>query len=344
MPLKLWAAPLAIDLGTANTRVWARNGKAPIREASAVAYARNGRPVAVGREAWELAQRQAEGVRVVRPIRRGQVAEFAPAVAMLRQFVRRALERRPVFSPQAVVAVPAEISEVGRRAVRDALRAAGVSRVFAIPKSLAACLGSGLPAEAPDSRLVIDMGAGITEVGVVSMGMLTAARSIPLGGADLDEAIRKFLWRNLGLALSQAEAEQIKLHVASVDPAQAGNSLDLSSLLPPGRTTSIESADIAGVLAEALEPLADEIAWTIEQLGAKQRQEVQANGAVLCGGTALLRGLADLLSSRLALRVFVAEDPLSATILGLGAVASELAAAPAAARQLERIALPGFQP
>jgi len=263
---------------------------------------------------------------------------------MLRAFIRRALDRRPLFSPHAVVAVPAELSGVGQRAVRDALRAAGASRVYAIPKSLAASLGAGLPVDGPESRLVIDLGYSGAEVGVVSMGMLTAARSIAYGGRDLDEALRRFLWRAAGLSISSAEAEQLKLRIGAVDPAQVSNNIDLSALAAPGVNVRVHPGELATVLAEALEPLLDEIQWTIEQLGAQQREEIRSNGGILCGGGALLRGVAELFSRRLGLPMVPADDPLSATILGLGAVASELSAAPAAARRLERIVLPGFQP
>ena len=212
--MQLFGSALAIDLGTANTRLWARDRTPMIREASAVAYMRGrSRVVAVGSEAREMARRQAENVDVVEPIARGTVASFSATVTMLRAFLRRAMPTRPIFSPTALVSAPAETTGVEYRALRDVLRAAGISRVYSVPKSLAACIGAGLPLEHPDSVLVIDMGAGVTEVAVVAMGMATASSSVCMGGNDIDEALRRYLWRTAGVRLSRASAEDIKLRL-----------------------------------------------------------------------------------------------------------------------------------
>lgn len=325
MLLQVWGNALAIDLGTATTRVWSRNGHAMVREASAVAYShRRPRVVAVGWKARDLAQREASNVDVVEPIRRGSVAEFNAAVAMLRAFVSQALERRPLLSPTAIVSAPAEATGVEYRALRDAVRAAGLSRVHVIAKSLAASVGAGLPMDHSQSVLVLDLGAGLTEIGVVSSGMLTVARSLPWGGVDLDEALRRYLRRAAGIQISRAAAEDIKLRVGTVDPAQAKDSIDLSGMITPGVQAKVTAPDLAVALAESLEPVIEEVRWVIEQLAPRQRAEVEHNGAVLSGGGALLKGLPELLSAHLDIRMTVAEDPLSATILGLSAIASDM--------------------
>ena len=205
---------------------------------------------------------------------------------------------------------------MGQRVVRDALRAAGASRVYAVPKSLAASMGAGLPMNGAESRLVIDLGAGITEIGVVSMGMLTAARSIAYGGRDLDEALRRFLWRAAGVSISSAEAEQLKLRIGAVDPAQASNSIDLSALAAPAVDVKIQAAELAAVLAEAVEPLIDQIQWAIEQLGAQQREEIRRNGGVLCGGGALLRGIDKLLTKELGVPAYPVDNPTTCVVEG----------------------------
>lgn len=325
MLLQVWGNALAIDLGTANTRVWARDGRGMVREASSVAYLpRRGRVMAVGAKARDLAQRQARSAEVVEPIKRGAVAEFNASVALLRAFVSQALDRRPILSPAAVVSAPAESTGVEYRALRDAIRAAGISRIHAVAKSLAAGVGGGVPVDHAQSILVVDLGAGITEISVMSSGMLSLARSLPFGGVDLDEALRRCLRRHAGVQVSRAAAEDIKLRIGSVDPALAKDTLDLSGMVPSGVEAKIAGSDLAAVLAEAFEPIVEEVQWVIEQVAPKEWAEIEPNGVLLCGGGALLRGLPELFASRLGIRATVAEDPLGATVLGLSAIARDM--------------------
>ncbi|MCD6351453.1 MAG: rod shape-determining protein, partial [Armatimonadetes bacterium] len=239
-------------------------------------------------------------------------------------FVNQALERRPLLSPAAVVAAPAETTGVQYRALRDAVRSAGISRIHVVAKSLAACVGSGVPVDHAPSTLVLDLGAGVTEIAVISAGMVTLARSLPYGGIDLDEALRRYLRRRAGIQLTRAAAEDIKLRVGTLDPAQVKQDLNLLDVLPPGADTSISPGDLATVLAEAVEPIVEEVRWILEQLSPREWGDIETGGAMLCGGGALLRGFAQLLSTQLGLRVAVAEDPLGATVLGLSAIAGDV--------------------
>jgi rod shape-determining protein MreB len=279
--------------------------------------------MAVGSKARELAQRQVHNAEVIEPIKRGAVAEFGVTVTMLRAFVSQAMERRPLLSPAAIVSAPAETTAVQHRALRDAVRAAGLSRVHVVAKSLAAAVGAGVPVEQAQSVLTIDLGAGVTEIGVASGGMLTMARSLPYGGIDLDERLCRHLRRYAGIQISRAAAEDIKLQVSAVDPTLARNSLNLSGMMPPGVEFKMAASDLAVFLAEAVEPIVEEVRWVIEQLAPKQRAEIEESGAVLTGGGACLRGLPELISTQLGIRVRVADDPLAATILGLASIAKE---------------------
>lgn len=345
MAFRVFGNALAIDLGTANTRVWARDGQPVVRQASAMAYMRGrSRHVSVGAEARELAQREAQNLEVVEPVRRGAIADFGAAVAMLRMYLRKAMPNRPLLSPGAVVSAPAETTSVAYRALRDAVRSAGLSRIYPVPKSLAAAVGSGMSLDHPESVLVVDLGAGITEISVVGMGMVTATRSMLFGGQDLDEALRRYLWRSAGLRLTRASAEDVKTRVGAVDPGLTSNSMDLSALAPPGMEARVHTGEMAGVLAEAFDPLVDEVQWVLEQLAPRQREEVQGNGGLLTGGGALLKGLPELMSSRLGIKVVVAEDPLSATILGLGAIAADIKNMGLDEGRLMRMGLPGWRP
>lgn len=342
--MQLFGSALALDLGTANTRLWARDQAPMVREASAVAYLRaRSRVVAVGSEAREMARRQAENVDVVDPIARGTVASYSATVTMMRTFLRRAMPSRPVFSPTALVSAPAETTGVEYRALRDVLRAAGISRVYSVPKSLAACIGAGLPLDHPESVLVIDLGAGVSEIAVVALGMASVTSSMALGGLDIDEAIRRYLWRALGLRLSRASAEDVKLRVGSADPATTDETLDLSALAAPGADLKVSGRELAGVIQDRLEPLVDEVQWLLGQLTPKQQSEIQAKGGVLTGGGALLRGLPEMLSARLGIKVVAAEDPLSATVLGLSALVSDIQNRAFDEARLLRMGVQGFR-
>jgi rod shape-determining protein MreB len=325
-----WAEEIAIDLGTANTHVYVKAAGVLVRESTAVAYqeARR-RPVCFGTDAKRLLERQVPGVEVVRPVRRGVIASFDAAVELVRHFLRQALGRRFLFSPTVVAAVPLQASSVERRALTTCLRSAGSGHTIIVPKVLAAAVGARVPAAGVDSQVVVDVGAGATDIGVISMGTVTSGTTLRYGGDDIDEALIRAIKRSQNVRVDQPSAEEVKIRVGSVHP-DLGQ--DIVKVTPP-TTNGNGSEPLAIVLQGAPElllkavlPIINEIGWIIDELPPRQRAEVEQSGVVLTGGCALLRGFPDLVTHRLGVPATVAKDPLSCTILGLESILGDLRA------------------
>jgi len=332
LPRIPWADEIAVDLGTWQTHICVRGHGVVLREPSLVAYAAGQRrPVAFGTEARKMLQRGVEGITVVQPIKGGAVAEFDAAVAMLRHFLQQATGRRLIFSPDVLTSVPTGATSVHKRAKHDALRNAGCGRINVVETPLAVSLGTGIGLNAGQACLVVDIGAGVTDVGVFCEGMATYATSITFGGDDLDEAIVRTVKRGQGLVVNHATAEALKLQVGTLDlhsvgvSVQGGNNTGVgaNSLSGP---LEVDPSGIPEVLSRGLMPLVGELRWILEELPAQQRAEMEAEGIVLSGGCALLDGIVPFLAGHLELPVATATDPMSCTILGLETILEDVGA------------------
>lgn len=325
MRLFPWKEQLAIDLGTSHVHICVKGGGVVVREPTVIAFsAGRRRAVAYGTEAKQMLDREVSEVEVVRPVQGGVVADFDAAVALLRHLVHKALGHRPLVAPAVVAAEPTRVTQVERRALVTALRAAGAGQVLPVPKSLAAAVGAGIALDDTHSRLIVDMGAGATDVGVVSMGMAAAGASIHFGGDDLDEAIVRAFRRRHGAQIGPARAEEIKALAGAVAPEPAGEPLVLEELTPGNGPDDTRLDGVPLLLAQAMRPVSAEIQWVLETLPDKQQEEIANSDGVLTGGCALLRGLDRLLSRELALSIRTATDPGSCTILGLEAMMNDL--------------------
>lgn len=322
-----WAEELAIDVGTACLHISVKHGGVVVREPSLVAYGESRRrPLAFGLEARRMLERAVEGVRVVQPIRNGVVADFDAAVALLRHFIHRALGRRPMLNPIIVTACPTAASPVEQRVLQDAIRLAGGGRILMVQKALAAAIGAGLPLDNIETRLLVDIGAGATDIGAVSMGLLSAGASPALAGDTLDHYLVRHVKRTQGIRVSATTAEEMKIQVGTVDPLLQGNNNGFSTSSDELQAYDVKLDEIPAVVADALAPIYDEIAWLIEQLPPKARAEIGANGITLTGGTALLKGLPEHMAGWLGVPVEVATDPMSCTILGLQSIVNDMGA------------------
>ncbi len=332
MPILPWTEQLAVDIGSAWVHIAAKGEGVVLREPSFVAFEdRRHKPVAVGTEAHQFWARGVAEVEVVRPVRSGVVADFDAAVAMLRQFIRRALGHRPLLSPLVVTAMPAGGTQVEERALRDALTAAGAGQIVTVQRLLAVGLGSGLPFHSEDSHLLVDIGAGCTDAGVFHNGLVTSIRSFRFGGDDLDEMIIRAVKSERGIRIAYPAAQHLKHEAGSVHSALHNGPVHIDDVVMVEDDQYVESYEIEveqipQILAKALVPLIDELNWLIEELPRAQKQQVAGGGIVLSGGTALLHGLDQLLGSALHLPCTVATDPISCTILGLEAVLSDIEA------------------
>lgn len=327
-----WVAEIAVDVGTANVHVAVKDGGVIVREPALVAYRLSGdTPVAFGTEARQMLEQGVGEVRVVRPMQGGVVADLNAAAAMLRHYVHRTLGRRPLFSPLVLTTYPTAATRVSRRALVQALRAAGAGRVITVQKSLAAAIGAGVAVDAVNSAMIIDIGAGTTDAAAISMGMISDGISVPLGGQSLDDALVRGIKRQQGIKLPQHAAEEIKLHVGSVDrslataaPAGAANMGSFSDQADDIKAFGVQLGEVPDILHDASLPIAEELSWMIEQLPAKVRTQLATTGALMTGGTALLRGLPTLLANRTGVPMAVATDPMACTMLGLQAILNNL--------------------
>lgn len=319
-----WSEEIAIDLGSANTLVSVKGAGVVVREPTVIAFDASGRrPVAIGLEAKRMLERDVSGVRVCRPVRGGVVADFDAAVTLLRALVSQALGKRPLISPMVTTSHPNSSTTVEQRALVQVVRAAGGGEVLTVQRALATALGAGMPVDGDVSRMVIDMGAGVTNVGVIAMGMTTAGVSVRHGGDDLDEMIRRAVRRAQGIRISPASAEQVKLRVGTLLEHEEHESMRVDGVAADGEKDMSLDIPLTGVpelLMRGLARAMSEIMWLLEDLPPQAQTEIAANGAILTGGGALLGGVDAYLAERLGIPVAVATDPMSCTILGLESI------------------------
>ncbi len=323
-----WNVDLGVDVGSSSTRIYQRGVGIILSEPTAVAFSPDGHELlAVGMEAKLMADQGTEEARVVLPVRFGVIADHLAAAQMIREMIRRALGRRNLFMPRIVAAVTTAATPVERTALRSAIQSAGARGLRLVDRTLAAAIGGGAAAPTDHSaRLIVSIGGGITEFGVVSQGRLVWGRNLRFGGRDLDEAIRKMMRNRYGLALAPATAEQMKLQVGAVLPNLARSRVLLGGGEVYGelfRNLQITLDGIPDLLARSLAPLINEIHWAIADAPAEQRAEIKSNGVLLLGGTALLQGIPQLMRERLGVPVVRAREPAHAVALGLGAVLQE---------------------
>lgn len=322
-----WKTKLAIDLGTASCHISVQDAGLVVREPTVIAFdGDRRRPIAHGGEAKQMLDREVSDVEVVRPLEGGVVADFDAAVALLRHLIHQALGHRPLLAPTVVTGEPTRATQVERRALVNVLRSAGAGEVITVPRALAAAIGAGLPMDQPECRLVVDMGAGSTDIGVVSMGMIAAGEAIHYGGDDLDEAIRRYVWRRWRVQIGAPRAEDIKIMAGALRPELVNEQVRLADVAgdEANGDGSQKLDGIADLMRGGLKPAAAEVLWVLEGLPERQMDEITQVDAVLTGGCALLRGVTELLGAELALNFSVAPDPMSCTILGLEAILNDL--------------------
>jgi len=328
MRLPSWKHQLAIDVGTATVHISVKGGGVVVREPAVIAFSgHRRRAVAYGAEAKQMLDREVSEVEVVRPMQGGVVADFDAAVALLRHLIHQALAHRPLFAPTVITGEPTCGTQVERRALVTALRAAGAGEVIVIPRALAAAVGAGMPMDQADCRLIIDMGAGATDIGVLSAGMIIAGASLHFGGDDLDEAIVRFVKRRYQQRIGMATAEDIKVIAGATPGDLAPDQLRVDD--PSGVSNGAGGVRLAGIpelMAASLRPVAGEAQWLLESLPDRQVEEIAATEGVLTGGCALMRGTTEILSQELALTIRPATDPMSCTILGLESILTDLEA------------------
>jgi rod shape-determining protein MreB len=321
----LFSNDLAIDLGTANTLIYVRGKGIVSCEPSVVAVQRDERGVktvrAVGREAKEMLGRTPGSVQAVRPLRDGVIADFEITEAMLEYFIRKTNNRKTLVKPRIVVCVPFGITEVEKRAVRESAESAGAREVHLIEEPMAAAIGAGLPVTEATGNMVVDIGGGTTEVAVISLGGIVYSQSIRVGGDKMDDAVIAYMRRNYNLLIGEQTAERVKCQVGNAYPLDETLTMevkgrDLVAGVP--RTVVVNSDEIRDALAEPINSIVEAVMGALEKTPPELSSDIKDKGIVLTGGGALLRNLDVLLREETGLPVMVADDPISAVVLGSG--------------------------
>lgn len=319
---------MGVDLGTANTLVYARGAGIVLREPSVVARRiDDGQILAVGEEAKRMIGRTPGDIVATRPLRDGVIADFDTTAAMLSHFLRRASNGRMWIRPRVVVGIPSGCTEVEKRAVVDATLQSGARNAYLIEEPMAAAIGAGLPVSDPIGSMVVDIGGGTTEVAVIALGGIVASRSIRVAGDELDEAIIQYARRSYNLLIGERSAEGIKIAVGSAFPGRDENAVDvrgrdLVSGLP--RTVRMTSGEVREAIAEPVQAIVDAVKQTLERTPPELAADIVDRGVILVGGGALLRGMDRLLAEETGMPVSLTEDPLAAVVMGAGKVLDEI--------------------
>ena len=312
---------IAIDLGTANTLI-IHNDKVVIDSPSIVARDRiSGKIIAVGKEANMMQGKTHENIKTIRPLKDGVIADFEIAEGMLKALISRVTPTRSLFRPKILIAVPSGITGVEKRAVEDSALRAGAQEVILIEEPMAAGIGAGLPVSEASGSMVVDIGGGTTEVGVISLGGMVYKGSIRVGGDKFDEAIINYIRRNYGMLIGETTAETIKKTIGSAFPGSEVRDMEIKGRnLAEGipRAFTVSSNEILEALTDPLNAIVSAVKQALERTPPELGADIAEKGMVLTGGGALLRDLDRLLMEETGLPVVVAEDPLTCVVRGCG--------------------------
>ncbi|MCC5844229.1 MAG: rod shape-determining protein [Verrucomicrobia bacterium] len=323
----LFSNDIGIDLGTANTLVYAKDRGIVLREPSVVAIqASTNRVLAVGEEAKRMLGRTPGNIVAIRPLRAGVIADFDITEAMLKYFIRKVHNKR-MMKPRVIIAVPSGITEVEKRAVKESAERAGAREVYLIEEPMAAAIGVGLPVQEPAGNMIVDIGGGTTEVALISLAGIVFSRSVRVGGDEMDEAIIQYMKRAYNLMIGERTAENIKLDIGSAYPMEEEVTMEVKGRdqvngLP--KTLMVTSEEIRDALMEPVATIVEAVRITLERCPPELSADLVDRGLVLAGGGALLRGLDTLIAEQTGLPVHVADDPLSAVAEGTGVVLHEI--------------------
>jgi rod shape-determining protein MreB len=326
--LSWFSNDLAIDLGTANTLVFTRNGGIVVREPSIVVINKlTNRIEAVGQAAKDMLGRTPGNVVAVRPMKDGVIADFEVTEQMLKYFIRQALGGRRLTRTRIVIGVPSEITPVEKRAVKEAAMSAGASEVFLVEQAMMAAIGAGLPITEPSGNMVVDIGGGTTDVAVISLSGTVYSKSVRVAGNEMDSAIIQYLKRKYNLLIGERTAESIKCEIGSAYPLKEEMKLeikgrDLIEGVP--REQVITDSEIREALAEPVSTIVEVVRMALERTPPELSADIMDKGIVLSGGGALLRCLDQRLRDETGLPVVPAEDPLAAVVLGTGRLLEDM--------------------
>ena len=323
----IFSSDLAIDLGTANTLVFAHGRGIVVNEPSIVALNKNtGEICAVGKEAKEMLGRTPGNIVAIKPMKDGVIADFKVTEKMLNYFIMKAHNRKLLVHPRIVIGVPSEITPVEKRAVQDSAYRAKASEVYLVEQAMAAAIGAGLPITEACGNMVVDIGGGTTEIAVISLSGIVFSRSVRVAGNEMDEAIMHYLKRKYNLLIGERTAEQIKVEVGSAYPLEKPTTMEIKGRnLIEGvpKTLTISDGEIREALSECVSTIINAIRVALERTPPELSADISDRGIVLTGGGALLKNLDKRISEETGLPVSLADDPLACVALGTGKMLSD---------------------
>jgi rod shape-determining protein MreB and related proteins len=318
----LFSSDLAIDLGTANTLVFANGKGIVVNEPSIVAINKtSGGVEAVGQQAKEMLGRTPGNIVAIRPMKDGVIADFRVTERMLNYFILKAHGRKLWVHPRIVIGVPSEITQVEKRAVVDSAYEAKASEVYLVEQALVAAIGAGLPVTEPSGNMVVDIGGGTTDVAVISFSGIVYSSSARMAGNEMDNAIMEHLKRKYNLLIGERTAEAIKIQIGSAFPldkplTMAIKGRNLIEGVP--KTLILDDREIREALAECVAKIVNEIRIALEQTPPELSADISDRGIILTGGCAMLKNLDQRIREETGLPVSIAENPLASVVLGTG--------------------------
>jgi len=331
--LGMFSSDLAIDLGTANTLVFLRGKGITVNEPSVVAVSKEGyeqkKALAVGIEAKKMLGRTPGSIVAIRPMKDGVIADFDITEKLLKYFIQKAHNRKTMLRPRIIICVPSGVTQVERRAVKEAAEAAGAREVYLIEEPMAAAIGAGLPITEAAGNMIVDIGGGTTEVAVISLAGIVYAQSVRVGGDKQDEAIVQYMKRTYNLLIGERTAEQIKIEIGSAFHMDGEELLtmevkgrDLVTGIPKNQI--VNSDEIREALQDTVNAILNAVRVALELTPPELAADLVDNGIYLAGGGSLLRNIDKLIQKETGLPVYLAENPLYCVALGAGKALEEL--------------------
>ncbi|EJE2930206.1 rod shape-determining protein [Campylobacter jejuni] len=327
-----FSSDMGIDLGTANTLVLVKDKGIVINEPSVVAvererYGSKAKILAVGKEAKDMVGKTPCNIEAIRPMKDGVIADFDMTEKMIRYFIEKTHRRKSFLRPRIIISVPYGLTQVERKAVRESALSAGAREVFLIEEPMAAAIGASLPIQEPKGNLVVDIGGGTTEIGVISLGGLVISKSIRTAGDKLDMSIVNYVKEKYNLIIGERTGEEIKITIGSAIQLPKELSMvvkgrdQVSGLLS---RIELTSEDVREAMREYLKEIADALKMVLEMMPPDLASDIVENGVVLTGGGALIRGLDKYLSEIVRLPAYIADEPLLAVAKGTGKALEEI--------------------
>ncbi len=329
--LGIFSNDMGIDLGTANTLVLVKDKGIIINEPSVVAvqkekYGKN-KILAVGQEAKEMIGKTPSDIEAIRPMRDGVIADFDITEKMIRYFIEKTHKRKSFLRPRIIISVPYGLTQVERKAVKESAIMAGAREVFLIEEPMAAAIGAGLPVKEPQGSLIVDIGGGTTEIGVISLGGLVISKSVRSAGDKIDTSIVNYVKEKFNLIIGDRTGEDIKVNIGTAIRLEEELTMNvkgrdqISGLLS---RTELTSEDVREAIREPLKEIADALKSVLEQMPPELAGDIVENGIVLSGGGALIRGLDKYISEIVKIPVYIADEPLLAVAKGTGKALEEI--------------------